>query len=87
MKGILLFLACISLTMSSCVTVPPSPVVVEKKLSVFPPKPKIVEYTRQPIISKTGNDYLISDELLQNSILFKKYSDMIDEWKALNSVK
>jgi len=90
MKAIFLILTCLSLGLTSCVTIKPAastPITIEPKLSLFPPKPKIVEYTRKPVISKIDENYLISSELLGNSLLMKKYIEMIDRWKVTNSIK
>ena len=75
----------ISLLLSSCVTYQVDD--VAKTQTVFPPIPVLVEYSRQPIIEKKDNNFMVSDEFLENSILLKKYSDKITEWKAENNVK
>lgn len=88
MKTKLLYL-CILL--SACVNVPtPTPAFLTtppKVISVFPIKPTIPEYTRKPIISAQGNDFIVSDEFLNNALKYKPYVDKIDDWKKLNDIK
>lgn len=80
-----LFLALL-LTLSSCVTYKTEdPISVQ--LSIFPSTPAVVEYTRKPIINKTDNNFIVSDEFVENSILLKKYADKIQEWKSDNKIK
>lgn len=52
----------------------------------FPVAPSVTEYTRKPIIEKQGNNYLVTDEFVTNSVLLKKYSDRVDAWKKDNGV-
>ena len=60
--------------------------VVNIPIADFPLKPKIVEYTRKPIIDSTEKDFKVSDEFVKNSIALKQYSDRIDAWKLRNKV-
>lgn len=60
---------------------------LDSEIIGFPVKPILEEYSRQPIINQIDKDFLISDEYLENSILLKKYSDKIDDWKTENGVK
>ena len=80
-----LFLA-LALVLSSCVTYR-SEDPISSQLSLFPPTPAIVEYTRKPIIDKKDNNFTVSDEFVENSILLKKYTDKIKEWKSDNKIK
>lgn len=74
--------------LSSCITPAPVTVVTPQPIAHdFPFKPSVKEYTRKPIIEKKGNDFLVSDEFVENSVLLKKYSDKIDEWKKNNQVQ
>lgn len=86
-------LLCLCLTLASCVSVPaPTPqpamlVTPPKVLSVFPIKPSIPEYSRKPIISAQGNDFVVSDEFVTNALKYKPYVEKIDDWKKLNDIK
>lgn len=77
---------------TSCVIAPPassevSPAVEQTPLISFPVRPELKEYTRKPVIEKKENDFLVSDEFVNNSVLLKKYDDRIQEWKKQNKVK
>jgi hypothetical protein len=56
-------------------------------LTNFPLKPALKDYSRKPIIEKKDNNFVVSDEYVENSILLKKYADKIDSWKSDNTVK
>ena len=87
MKKKLLFLC---LIMCSCVNVVPPVKLIDtapKPISVFPVKPNIAAYSRKPILEAQGTNYLVSDEFLDNSLKYKSYSDKIDDWKKLNTIK
>lgn len=56
-------------------------------LTDFPLKPSLKDYSRKPIVEKKDNNFVVTDEYLENSILLKKYSDKIDSWKTDNSIK
>lgn len=73
----------VGFSMSSCVSFEPT----ELKLSDFPVKPKIEAYTRKPLINKIENNFIVTDEFVEASVLLKKYSDRIDDWKKTNNVK
>lgn len=88
LKTVLLIILA-SFYLSSCVTYkePVTVPIVPTTIQDFPAKPSLREYSRKPIIEKKGNDFLVSDEFLENSILLKKYSDRIDTWKTQNTVQ
>jgi hypothetical protein len=90
MKQLLVFLV-IGLNLSSCITYKSDPLPAINSsipaLSPFPIKPNLTIYTRQPIISKQDNNFVVSGEFLENSLMYKKYSDAIDGWKKDNSIK
>jgi hypothetical protein len=81
---VLLSMICLSSCVSykEPITVPSISVIQD-----FPIKPSQKEYSRKPIIEKKGNDFLVSDEFVENSVLLKKYADRIDEWKKNNTVQ
>jgi hypothetical protein len=86
MKKIVLALL---LVLPSCVNLKPLPVVESPKteLSVFPLKPNIVEYTRKPVIDAQDNNFVVSDEFVKNSLLYKKWTENIEKWTKLNNIK
>lgn len=53
----------------------------------FPDKPDLMIYSKPPIIQRQQDNFVVTDEFLENSILLKKYADRIDEWKATNLLK
>jgi hypothetical protein len=77
------------LMLPSCINTLPlaSPIVQEKVLSPFPPKPSLVEYSKKPIISSINENYEVSGEFVGNGIKLKKYADNVDSWKTLNNIK
>lgn len=91
MRNVLIIWAIFCL--SSCVIKPdiaPTPVVenVTVDFSPFPIRPELKEYSRKPIIDSTeDNNFIVSDEFVENSILLKKYNDKIDIWKSKNKIK
>lgn len=80
------FILCVLL--SSCVSIP-EPQVIEKErsLSPFPILPTTKEYSRKPIIESTANNFVVSDEFVENSLKYKKFVDKISEWKNLNKIR
>lgn len=81
--------------LNSCVSIKPisepisnEPKIIEKQLTPFPLLPALKEYTRKPVIeSKDNNNFLVSDELVNNSILMKKSLEKIKNWKDENKIK
>lgn len=59
------------------------------KLTPFPPKGNIKDYTSEPVIlfNKENKTYLITDELMHNTIINKIYIDEIHKWKTENGIK
>lgn len=86
MKKIVLALL---LIIPSCVNFKPLPPVKQQKieLSVFPIKPNILKYTRKPIVDAQDNNFIVSDEFVKNSLLYKKWIDNIQRWIELNNIK
>lgn len=86
------FCLCVLLFLSACSTKTVTPVIVSQveyiQQTPFPIKPKLIDYTRQPIIESVDtNNFKVSDEFVENSVLLKKYTDRIDSWKKTNKVK
>ena len=81
-----------SLSLVSCVIKPqpintPIPNIVEVELTPFPLYPALKAYTRQPIIDSQDNNFIVSDEFVENSVLLKKYYDRVVSWKEKNKIK
>lgn len=58
-----------------------------ESLSPMPPTPQLIQFTRQPIIEKIGDDYKVSDEFVTQSAQRKRYMDKVLEWKEKNAVR
>lgn len=87
MKTKILLSIC-AILMTSCISYQtPTDPTTPQEINGFPQKPALVEYSRKPIIEKKDKDFTVSDEFVENSVLFKKYSDKIDQWKVDNNVK
>jgi hypothetical protein len=90
-KFILVFLM---LIITSCVSVkpinaPPSPAIVEQpvSLTVFPINPTLKNYSRKPVIEAIDNNYMVSDEFVENALKYKAYHDKVIRWKDENEIK
>ena len=86
------YLLMLLIFVSGCSSKPVNPVIVSQveyiQQTPFPNKPTTIDYTRQPIIESVDtNNFKVSDEFVENSVLLKKYTDRIDAWKKANNVK
>jgi hypothetical protein len=91
MKNILiLFLSLFMLT--SCVTpikTQPTTIITQitqVELTPFPPKPNLT-FTKKPVISASEDTFIVSDEMVEKSLLSKDYIDKVDVWKKKNNIK
>lgn len=79
--------------MNGCIAVKPvseirpSDLPEQKQLTVFPADPNILPYTRKPIISSQGNDFVVSDEFVNSSLKLKSFYDRTVIWKAKNDIE
>ncbi len=93
MKSLRYFIVLICICLTSCVSVPspveskPTPEREVISLLTFPAAPTVKDYTRKPILEKTENNFLVSDEFLENSVLLYKYYHRVEEWKDANKIK
>lgn len=88
MKSAIFMLLLSVLMLSSCVTyTTPTDNNPIKQLTTFPINPMVKSYTRPPIQAKVDNNFTVSDEFVENSILLKKYSDAVIKWKTDNTIK
>lgn len=58
-------------------------------ITEFPPKPELVDYTKDPVINNNKKDktYTITEEYMHNSLLLNIYIDEIRKWKTENGIK
>jgi hypothetical protein len=78
--GVSLFAA---LLFSSCVSVPNS------TIEPFPISPNFVDYDRDPIISykKKDKTYIVSEEMVSNSALYKLFVEEILKWRKESGIR
>lgn len=55
--------------------------------TAFPVKPALVQYIKGPILEKKGDDYLVTKELVTNSVILTDYYKRIEEWKLINNIR
>ena len=79
--------------MTSCVTpikTQPTTIITQisqVELTPFPPKPNLT-FTKKPVISATEEQtFIVTDEMVEKSLLSKDYIDKIDVWKKKNNIK
>ncbi len=79
---------------TSCVAIKPvaapeSPAIVEQTapLTVFPITPTIKPYSRKPVIDSVDNNFVVSDEFVENSLKYKQYHDKVLDWKNQNEIE
>jgi hypothetical protein len=81
LKRLTIFLSLSFLT--GCITINMRP-----ELSRFPPSPKQIEYTKDPIIEYNENGtYLVTEEMVEKSTLQHLYLNAILDWKKENNIK
>jgi len=83
--------SCVSYTPSVPAAPSPAPIVSTQPAVIndFPIYPNLIKYseTRPPIVGKIDNDYRVTDEFVNNSVLLKKYADRINAWKTEHKIK
>lgn len=52
----------------------------------FPVKPPLESFTKEPVIKKVENDFLVTDEMILNSSLLFDYYRRIEKWKEKHAV-
>lgn len=52
----------------------------------FPVEPEWAEFSRIPIISKHGNDYVVSDEFLELATQQKFFVERVIKWRDTNNI-
>lgn len=60
--------------------------ITQVELTPFPPKPNL-SYTKKPVISASDDTFIVSDEMVEKSLLSKEYIEKVDAWKKKNSIK
>tara|TARA_R100000951_G_scaffold50728_3_gene42826 strand:+ start:4905 stop:5186 length:282 start_codon:yes stop_codon:yes gene_type:complete len=53
----------------------------------LPPTPEWVGYTRRPILSKFGNNFIVSDEFITKATQEHRFVEKVLEWKNVNSIR
>jgi hypothetical protein len=82
MQKILLILSCLCL--SSCVIFQNNK---KYEITDFPIKPPLETYTKDPVIKKIDNDFLVTDEMIINTTLLVDYYKRIEKWKDKHLIK
>lgn len=78
------------LLLASCnvtTPVPPPALVPPPSLSDIPVVPALVSYPGPPVISKSGENYVVRKELVTNAALLTDYYKRIEEWKKVKKFK
>lgn len=79
-KILIMCLISCSLCFSSCIG--------PRKIKNFPQSPELTQYTEGPILEKTkGGNFMVTKELVSNSIMLTDYYKRIDKWKEANNVR
>ena len=73
-----------SLFLVSCQTAHDKSVFVDVR--AMPPEPEWIVFTRQPIVEKNDNNFVVSDEFVEKALQQKKHLDRIKAWKLENQV-
>jgi len=60
-----------------------------RKLTPFPPKPLINDYTKNPVISYDAKTetFIVTKEMVNNTVQYKIYTDAIHQWKTQNGIE
>ena len=78
---------CSLLMLTSCMVTKSEPVSLPELLYDFPPKPKLVQYTNGPVIEKTGENYVVTSQLVTNATLLTDYYKRLETWKDLKNIR
>lgn len=83
-KLMILFAASSLLLTSGCITIN-----LERSPSKFPPTPKLLDYTKDPVLaySEANDTYIITSEYMQNSLQNDIFLKQILEWKERNDIR
>lgn len=73
------FLA-ISLILTSCQS-------KKEIINDFPVKPALNQYESGPVYKKIGDNYEVSPDLVENTVLLTDYYKRIDSWKTKRGIR
>ena len=61
----------------------------EKKYTLrdFPVKPELVIYKSPPVVKKTNEHFVVTNELILNSTLLTDYYKRIESWKVKKNIR
>ena len=53
----------------------------------LPVAPKLVQYEKGPILKKVEDNYLVTKELVNNSVLLTDYYKRLEKWKEEKDIR
>lgn len=83
----ILLTVCAIFMLNSCVTTKPEAPSLPELLYDFPPKPKLIQYTTPPVVDKSGENYIVTSELVTNSTLLTDYYKRLEAWKDIKNIR
>lgn len=91
MKLTNLLIGSLTISLCSCVVRPSlsGETVIETRYKPYPAmpvEPTWKQFTRQPVIKKDGNDFVVSDEFVTKAAQEHDYIKRVNEWKKVNSI-
>lgn len=57
------------------------------QITDFPIKPSLEPYTKDPVIKKIDEDFLVTNEMIINTTLLTDYYKRIEKWKDKHLIK
>lgn len=73
-----------SVVLVACSTPKPP---VESIITDFPVKPKLTVYSKPPVIKKVDENFLVTEELITNSVQLIDYYKRLETWKEKKQIR
>jgi len=52
----------------------------------MPVEPEWIKFSKQPIIEKIGDTFIVSDQFVEKAAQYQDYTQRVRKWKITNSV-